>query len=321
MVVMVWFFGGRRVCSPVILGRMVQVLSLFCDQVRSSSRPPLARRPLTEPWGHAVGSAGQEVDGSFVALEKKFSDGGGGAEVSVDLEDGSFAGGVGVEEIDVGAVLHEHGEGLPCFVAVEEAGPEGDGPGAAPSGVGSSVGESAFEGDTGCLCQLGSFARSDLIAGIERVHVGHVALAGRSFFEVDGPLLELAVLADLIGDKARDSGVEFCGEVGVEVEFFGGGDAVGEELAGEGHVHGAAGAGEGGFSVGGEEVVLGGLGGAGGEAAFGVFDEPGEKEFGRALHERIGAGAEEFAVAGEEIVLVEMRAEPGAAHAPVGPGG
>src|ERR1700733_5333775 len=129
--------------------------------------------------GPGGGECGQEVDGSLVALEKKFGDRGGGAEVSVDLEDRSFAGGVGVEEIDVGAVLHEHGEGLPGFVAVEEAGPEGDGPGAAPSGVGSSVGEAAFEGDACCLCQLGSAAWGDLIAGVERVHVGHVALAGR----------------------------------------------------------------------------------------------------------------------------------------------
>ena len=40
---------------------------------------------------------GQEIDWSFVALQEKFGDGGGCAEVSVDLEDGVFAGGVGVE--------------------------------------------------------------------------------------------------------------------------------------------------------------------------------------------------------------------------------
>jgi len=93
------------------------------------------------------GERGQEVDGSGVALEQEFGDSGGGAEVSVDLEDGGFAGGVGIEEIEVGAVLHEHGEGLPGFVAVEESGPEGDGPGTTPSGVGSAVGETAFERD------------------------------------------------------------------------------------------------------------------------------------------------------------------------------
>ena len=39
------------------------------------------------------------------------------------------------------------------------------------------------------------------------------------------------------------------------------------------------------------------------------------------FHDRVGAGAEEFAVAAEGVMLPEVGAEPGAAHAPVGPGG
>jgi len=151
--------------------------------------------------------------------------------------------------------------------------------------------------------------------------VGHVALAGSGFFEVDGPLLELTVATDLIGDEAWNRGVEFRGEVGVEIEFLRNGDAVGEELADDGHVHGAAGTGERRLAVGGKKVILGGFGRAGGEVAFAVFNEPGEEEFGGALHEGVRASAEEVAVAGEEVVLVEVSAEPGAAHAPVGPRG
>ncbi len=56
------------------------------------------------------------------------------------------------------------------------------------------LGESTFERDAGRSGQLGRATRCDLVAGIERIQVRHVTLAGRRFVEVDRPLLQLAVL-------------------------------------------------------------------------------------------------------------------------------
>jgi hypothetical protein len=64
---------------------------------------------------------------------------------------------------------------------------------------------------------------ADLIARIERIHVRHVALARCGFFEVDGPLLELTVPSDLVGDETHDGRVELCTKIGVDAQFLRGG--------------------------------------------------------------------------------------------------
>jgi hypothetical protein len=50
--------------------------------------------------------------------------------------------------------------------------------------------------------------------------VGHVTLARSGFFEVDRPFLELAVLADLVGNETRDGRVELCGKIGIDAQFL-----------------------------------------------------------------------------------------------------
>src|SRR6185437_13624036 len=82
-----------------------------------------------------------------------------------------------------------------------------------------------------------------------------------------------------------------------------------------------AGAGHGRLAVWSHEVVLSRLGWARSQAALSVGDEPCKAELGGSLHQRIGAGAEKFSVAGEAVMFVKVSAQPGAAHAPVGPCG
>lgn len=171
---------------------------------------------------------GQEGYGSGVTLEEHFGYCGGGSEVAVDLENWAFTRRVGIEQIDVGAVLHQHGERLPGFIAVCETGPEADGPGAAPAGIRSSVCEAAFERCARGLRQGRRLGWGDLAPGIEAIEMGHVALTRGAFFEVDGPFLEFAVATDLERDEALGGGSELLREPGVNAEDFGGGDAVAE---------------------------------------------------------------------------------------------
>jgi len=126
-------------------------------------------------------------------------------------------------------------------VAVEKARPEADGPGAGPTGVGSASGEAAFERDAAGAGEIGGAAGRDLPAGIEAVHVGHVAVAGFGLRKFLLPFEELAVGAGLVGDEFREGAVELGGEFGVLFEDLRGGDNIAEEFMDEGDVHGAAG--------------------------------------------------------------------------------
>src|SRR5262245_49586734 len=100
-----------------------------------------------------------------------------------------------IEQVGTGAVLYQHGERFPCLVAVEQARPQADGPGAAPTGIGASGGQAPFQGNPGSIGQLGGFTRSDFATRVERIEVRHVPLAGSALLEIAGPLLQLTVAA------------------------------------------------------------------------------------------------------------------------------
>jgi hypothetical protein len=137
-----------------------------------------------------------------VALEEHLDDACGGAEVSVDLE-----GGVGVEEVGVDAAALGGGDALDAgeseevlehevgVVAVVEACPEVDLPGAGPAGAAVTA---ELEGLAGGGEEVGGAALGNLGAVVEAPEVGDVAVLVFRVVLGLGPLPELAVLADVV---------------------------------------------------------------------------------------------------------------------------
>src|SRR5262249_51485972 len=119
-----------------------------------------------------------------MALEEHFRNGCGTPEVAVDLEDPGVTGGMRIEQVGAGGMLEQHGNRLPGFVAVEQAGPEVDSPGATPASIGASGSEPALQGNACGLREIGSPAQRDRTTRIERVHVRHVALPGFGLLEI-----------------------------------------------------------------------------------------------------------------------------------------
>lgn len=207
-----------------------------------------------------------------MALQQELDDAGGAAEVAVDLKDPAGAGRVGVKQVRPGGVIEQTAERFVGFFAVRQAGPEADGPGAGPTGVGAAGGQTAFQRDLAGTPQRRVAAGSEFVAEVERVHVGHVALAGFGFVEILGQLLELAVLADLVGEEHWQLVEQRLAEDGVYVQQLRGGGGVREQLADEGDIHGASFAGFSALAIRGFEGVFGGKRRCGGESSLSVFN-------------------------------------------------
>ncbi len=274
--------------------------------------------------GPGGGQGGEELEDAGVALHEHLGEAGGVAEVAVDLERR-----VGVEEIPIEAAAFHRGLGGADeveevfdddvgVVAVELAGPHVDLPAHRPAG---GFVAAELEGARDGAEEFGRGVGVDLVAGVETVEVGEVAMVGLGFFVISAPFLELAAGADAVGSEAGEFVAELGDEVGVAAEEFGGGDGAREEFADDGEVHrGALGDG-GGFTVGSDEGVFGRGADGGDEAAVFVGDEPVGVELGGAFEERVGFVGEEFAVAGEEPVFPEVGGEPAGGHVPKGGGG
>src|ERR1700760_2236595 len=98
-----------------------------------------------------------------------------------------------------------------------------------------------------------------------------------------------------------------------------GSSAVSEEFADQCDIHGAAGTRHGRFAIRGREVVLGRLRWARRQTALAILDQPRETKSGSTLHQRVRARTQEIKIAAEAKMLIEMSAQPGPAHPPVGP--
>jgi len=122
--------------------------------------------------GPCVGKCGEELEGVGLGLEEHFGDGGGVAEVAINLEWGMGAEEVGVDAAAVDHVFggvsgNEVDEIVEEFVGVfgvEEAGPADGAPGHGPAGgFIASGGEGNFGGGGEVWCCEGG----NLVAGVE----------------------------------------------------------------------------------------------------------------------------------------------------------
>ena len=144
-------------------------------------------------------------------------------------------------------------------------------------------------------------------------------LTGCALVKIDRPLLQLAIFANLIGDKPRARRVELARELFVDPQFFRRVDAVGKQFTDEGHIHRASGTCHGGLAVRRHEIVLRRERRTSRQMPFPILDQPRQTKLRRALHQRIRTRTQKFLVAREPVMLIQMCAEPGPAHAPIGP--
>src|SRR5450432_3074049 len=163
-----------------------------------------------------------------MALEQKLGEACGRAEVAVDPEDASVARGMAIEKIWASAVFHEQLERIPCHIAIEQPCPQPDGPCAAPSCVGTTVGQSPLQRLSRCLPQFRLVLRRDLPPRVDRVKMRHMSLAWLILVKVDGPLLELAILANLVGRQPFEGRLQRRSKLVVHLEIARCGAKVGE---------------------------------------------------------------------------------------------
>jgi len=247
------------------------------------------------------------IDDWFVGLEKHFGDGGGAAQIAVDLE-----GRVSVKEIWIRSLGAEQGaENAVGALAILEARPKIEPPCDGPT---SGDVAACFQAVSHGGCELGRATKGDLIARVKGVEVGDVAVGPvwGGGVPILVPFLELARSADAVGRQLIAGGGNALGEFGIRIKDGGGAHAGVEKIAQDLIVHGGAG-GEGDAGLVG---VFRRVGRAGHElAGLGVGHEGIEKELGRAFEQRVGAG-EKVAIAGKQVVLPKVKGQPCAAGGP-----
>jgi len=219
--------------------RMVADASLPSFRATSTSNPPRARRPFTEPAGHAFGSAGSKSririsDFHFVALQQHLRDAGCAAEIAVNLERR-----VRVEQVWINA------SALPLFrtdgsdqqfrnvvsvLGVLKPRPEIQTPTHAPTSGLVAANLQRFAHGSG---QCRRAAQRDVVSGEKSVEMRDAAMmnVARLHVPVFEPFLKLAGLADLVRRKPGARGGELRAEFLVPAENFPGADAVGEQVA------------------------------------------------------------------------------------------
>src|SRR5579875_358910 len=106
--------------------------------------------------------------------------------------------------------------------------------------------------------------------------------------EIFVPLLNLPLRSDLIRQKSCPCAAQLCDKLRIGFKHLGRLDAVAEQLANNGHIHGSGDARSGRLSVGRNEAQLWRDGGSRYEVPFTIFDEPVEAELCCSLHEGIG---------------------------------
>ena len=248
-----------------------------------------------------IRQGGEEFDGSergtlthsIFTLHQHLDDTGATAEVTIDLERR-----VGVEQVGVGAaattrirttiavgtdVAEQFAIDMIGVLCIVQSGIEVDAPASAPAG---GLVAFQFKGARGSTVDglLGVCAIVKVMARVDAEEVTLMTMVRILVFPVIEPLLEVAFLADFVGVKAGEGGVELGdeGEPGDRIaghttgtaghttgtaEYKGGVAGIGEAFANHGDVGKAAEAGAPVIAVGGDERVLGRSGRGGDERA------------------------------------------------------
>jgi hypothetical protein len=128
-------------------------------------KPPRARKPVTWPSAQTERQSGVKINNSCVARQQHLGNRRCRAKIPVNLEDRSFSRRMGVKEIQVRAVLHQHGERIPGRVSISQARPEVDRPRATPTCIRAAVSQPPFERNTRCLRKIRRCRGRDLLPG------------------------------------------------------------------------------------------------------------------------------------------------------------
>src|SRR5688572_29277086 len=310
--------SGPRGSEPCLPHRTVLPVDVHLD--------PSARPQPAHPTGRPRGwQRRKQVDLSGVALEEHLGDPRRRAEVAVDLKRRVRVEQVGVDTAAAGVVrgraprrLEQVGEDYERVVAVAHARPEVGLPRHRPAGrlVAADLHRAARRG-----VELRRPLARDLAAGMDAEQMREVPVLRILFLEVFGPLLELAALADLIGDETGARLANPFAERGVGAEHRGRLDRVGEQIPHECTVHRHPRAHRRGAAPGHLELQLGRRGRQRDELPLGVGREDVEVELARRLHHRIRARAQVLHVAAEGVVLPEVLRQPCRSAVPVRPHG
>ena len=136
--------------------------------------------------------------------------------------------------------------------------------------------------------QIGRAVRRDFAAREDAPQVRNVAVLVLGVVLVFHPLLQLAVLADLVGRDLRAHVGELRAQVAIHVQSLRRRDGFAEQRAHDLPVHRGAHD---------QAALLGGVAGAGVEVSgLGVLHQGIDEEQRRAFHQRIGGGAQELLV-------------------------
>jgi hypothetical protein len=155
---------GRSTCSPDKAGRSVASVGFAPGPPDIDRQAAACAQSGDAPRGPCGRQRREKIDSSIVALQQHFGHGRGASEVAVDLKYPGFAGRVGVEQVGAGGVLEQHAYGFPGLLAIQEAGPEVDGPGAAPARIGAARGQPAFKRNARPLPELAIAPRGEFVA-------------------------------------------------------------------------------------------------------------------------------------------------------------
>ena len=129
------------------------------------------------------------------------------------------------------------------------------------------------------------------------------------------------MLANLVRRQTRPRRLKPPGQLRVLAQFSRRRNAICEQLPDQRNVHRATRACLRALAIRRQEAVLGRERWAGRQMSATILNEPCETELRRTFHQRICLPAQELAIGRKAVMLVQMRAEPGTAHLPVGPRG
>src|SRR5580658_5497225 len=108
--------------------------------------------------------------------------------------------------------------------------------------------------------------------------MGHVPLTWLVLLEVDRPLLQLAVLSNLVWRQTLQGRVQCRRKLMVDVEIVRGGDKIREEFPDQCEVQRTTSAGVGRLSIRSEEAIFSRERGTRGQMAVAVFNQPAQKK-------------------------------------------
>ena len=176
----------------------------------STTNPPRARSPFTEPVGPRFWQRRENFHIASVALQEHLCDGSGSAKVTVDLK-----GWVGVEKIRQRHLAQQVSEQLVCAITVVKPSPEVHFPCHAPALAAVAAPFKRLEGGFVVLRRV---VPIDLRSGVQAKKMRHMAVFGIFLFVVFDPFLNTASrFADLHWLKAGHRRLDFLAKVSIKI--------------------------------------------------------------------------------------------------------